>query len=39
MQEIFDYSTYDAPQIVREVIGFGQPLDYFARCCCRRCPP
>ncbi len=27
MQELFDYSTYDAPEIVRDVIGFGKPLD------------
>jgi hypothetical protein len=27
MQELFDYSTYDAPEIVREVIGFGKPMD------------
>jgi hypothetical protein len=27
VQELFDYSTYDAPEIVREVIGFGKPLD------------
>lgn len=27
IQELFDYSTYDAPEIVREVIGFGKPLD------------
>ena len=27
VQELFDYSTYDAPEIVREVIGFGRPLD------------
>ncbi|GJM38464.1 MAG: dihydrodipicolinate reductase [Acidimicrobiales bacterium] len=29
MQELFDYSTYDAPEIVREVIGFGKPMDYL----------
>jgi hypothetical protein len=29
IQELFDYSTYDAPEIVREVIGFGKPLDYL----------
>ena len=29
MQELFDYSTYDAPEIVRDVIGFGQPMDYL----------
>lgn len=27
IQELFDYSTYDAPEIVREVIGFGKPLE------------
>ena len=27
VQELFDYSTYDAPEIVREVIGFGKPMD------------
>lgn len=27
VQELFDYSTYDAPAIVRDVIGFGRPLD------------
>ena len=30
MQELFDYSTYDAPEIVREVIGFGKPVDEAA---------
>jgi len=30
IQELFDYSTYDAPHIVRDVIGFGHPLDYPA---------
>ena len=29
MFEIFDYSTYDAPEIVREVIGFGKPMDFI----------
>ncbi|MDG2028279.1 MAG: hypothetical protein P8J50_14320 [Acidimicrobiales bacterium] len=29
MQELFDYSTYDAPEIVREVIGFGKPMDFL----------
>ncbi|MEM7140903.1 MAG: dihydrodipicolinate reductase [Actinomycetota bacterium] len=29
MFEIFDYSTYDAPEIVREVIGFGKPMDFL----------
>jgi hypothetical protein len=27
VQELFDYSTYDAPEIVRDVIGFGRPMD------------
>ncbi|WP_240617505.1 dihydrodipicolinate reductase [Nocardioides speluncae] len=27
-QEIFDYSTYDAPDSVRYLIGMGQPMDY-----------
>jgi hypothetical protein len=26
-QEIFDYSTYDQPFAVRELCGFGQPMD------------
>ncbi len=26
-QEIFNYALYDQPQVVREVIGFGQPMD------------
>ncbi len=26
-QELFDYSLYDQPDVVRTVIGFGQPLD------------
>ena len=26
-QEIFDYSTYDQPDAVRYLIGFGQPMD------------
>ena len=26
-QEIFNYALYDAPHVVREVIGFGQPMD------------
>ena len=30
MLELFDYATYDAPEIVREVIGFGKPMDYLA---------
>jgi hypothetical protein len=25
-QEIFNYALYDQPQVVREVIGFGQPM-------------
>ena len=29
-QELFDYSNYDAPDTVRYLIGFGQPLDYDA---------
>ncbi|MCS7475864.1 dihydrodipicolinate reductase [Umezawaea endophytica] len=29
-QEIFDYSTYDQPDAVRFLIGFGQPMDYQA---------
>jgi hypothetical protein len=29
VQELFDYSTYNAPEIVREVIGFGKPMDYL----------
>lgn len=27
-QEIFDYSTYDAEESVRYVVGMGQPMDY-----------
>ena len=27
-QELFDYSNYDAPDTVRYLIGFGQPMDY-----------
>ncbi len=27
-QEIFDYSTYDAPDAVRYIVGFGEPMDY-----------
>lgn len=27
-QEIFDYSTYDAPDSVRFLIGMGEPMDY-----------
>ena len=27
MQEIFNYALYDAPDVVRDVIGFGGPMD------------
>jgi len=27
-QELFDYSNYDAPDTVRHIIGFGQPMEY-----------
>ena len=27
IQELFDYSLYDQPDVVRNVIGFGRPLD------------
>jgi hypothetical protein len=27
VQEIFNYALYDAPDVVREVIGFGGPMD------------
>lgn len=27
-QEIFDYSTYDAPDSVRMIVGMGEPMDY-----------
>lgn len=27
-QEIFDYSTYDAPDAVRYAVGMGEPMDY-----------
>lgn len=27
VQEIFNYALYDAPEVVREVIGFGQPME------------
>jgi hypothetical protein len=27
-QEIFDYSTYDQPDSVRQLIGMGQPMEY-----------
>jgi len=27
-QEIFDYSTYDAPDAVRLLVGMGEPMDY-----------
>ena len=26
-QEVFDYATYDQPEVVRNVIGFGRPMD------------
>ena len=26
-REVFNYALYDQPQVVREVIGFGQPMD------------
>lgn len=26
-QELFNYATYDQPEVVRSVIGFGQPMD------------
>lgn len=26
-QEIFNYATYDQPEVVRNVIGFGKPMD------------
>jgi hypothetical protein len=29
-QEIFDYSTYDQPESVRDLVGMGHPLDYDA---------
>jgi hypothetical protein len=31
MQEIFNYSLYDQPEVVREVIGFGQSMDTLPR--------
>ncbi|GAA2608332.1 dihydrodipicolinate reductase [Streptomyces axinellae] len=27
-QEIFDYSTYDQPDAVRDLVGMGRPMDY-----------
>ncbi|MFJ3922040.1 dihydrodipicolinate reductase [Streptomyces sp. NPDC090022] len=27
-QEIFDYSTYDQPDSVRDLVGMGRPMDY-----------
>lgn len=30
-QEIFDYSTYDAPDAVRDIVGFGLPMDVTPR--------
>lgn len=27
MQEVFNYALYDAPSVVRDVIGFGGPMD------------
>lgn len=27
-QEIFDYSTYDQPEAVRDLVGMGHPMDY-----------
>ncbi|TDB94332.1 dihydrodipicolinate reductase [Nonomuraea longispora] len=27
-QEIFDYSTYDQPEAVRDLVGMGRPMDY-----------
>lgn len=31
MQEIFNYALYDQPQVVRDVIGFGQPMSNLPR--------
>ncbi len=31
MQEVFNYALYDQPEVVREVIGFGQPMDQLPR--------
>ncbi len=31
VQEIFNYALYDQPQVVREVIGFGQSMDELPR--------
>ena len=30
-QEIFNYALYDQPEVVREVIGFGKPMDAVPR--------
>ena len=27
VQELFNYALYDQPDVVREVIGFGGPMD------------
>ncbi len=27
IQELFNYALYDQPEVVREVVGFGQPMD------------
>ena len=27
VQEVFNYSLYDQPDVVRQIIGFGQPID------------
>lgn len=29
-QELFDYSGYDQPDAVRDLVGMGHPLDYAA---------
>lgn len=29
VQEIFDYALYDQPSVVRDVIGFGGPIDHL----------
>jgi hypothetical protein len=31
VQEIFNYGLYDQPEVVREVIGFGKPMDELPR--------
>ena len=31
IQEIFNYGLYDQPEVVREVIGFGQSMDNSPR--------